>query len=295
MNIFGWSESFDFPASWAEESEDRLTRQFKPEFRGCSQRKRDTKRPFDQTCILDRALTLIPFVRDRSRETRALFCLLFFFKPRISIVLPRNLPRVPFTSGPGTRSYRKSVLRWTGRRRNEGTGKGTWKWKATFRASRCGEGPPATKDDRTLRASARAHRDRHVLFKVTGPPTPHSRPFAQWRPGALYWNSADRLSWLCESAHSLFLSLSLLTTRPLDDCENMFKRDCSVILGRFYFGGLFKPSKCDLCPSCYKNCNDTWINNVEKTESASLTEILLFQRCVNHEFYILRLFKISTI
>lgn len=90
--------------------------------------------------------------------------------------------------------------RCVGRRKqaDEGTGKGTWKWKATFQASRCGEGSPATKDDRTLRANAPAHRDRHVLFKVTGPPTPHNRPFAQRRPGALYWNSADRLSWLCE-------------------------------------------------------------------------------------------------
>lgn len=59
-----------------------------------------------------------------------------------------------------------------------------------------------------------------------------------------------------DCARALILSLSLLTARPLDGCENMFKRDCSVILGRSYFGGLFKPSKCDLCPSCYKNCND---------------------------------------
>jgi len=33
----------DFPASWAEAGEDRLTRQFKPEFRGCPQRKGCTR------------------------------------------------------------------------------------------------------------------------------------------------------------------------------------------------------------------------------------------------------------
>lgn len=89
MNIFEWFESFDFPASWAEEGEDRLTRQFKPEFRGCLQRKGDTRRPFDQTCILDRALTLIPFVRDRLRETRALFCLLFFQAEDLDCTCPQ--------------------------------------------------------------------------------------------------------------------------------------------------------------------------------------------------------------
>jgi len=138
MNIFEWSESFDFPASWVEESEDRLTRQFKPEFWGCPQRKGDTKRFFDQTCILDRALMLIPF---RSFAWDACIILSSYFSSWVSINCTSPQPAMKFllTNRPGTRSYRKSALHGMGRRRaNEGTGKGTWKWKATFQASRCG-------------------------------------------------------------------------------------------------------------------------------------------------------------
>lgn len=199
---------------------------------------------------------------------RCVHYFVLFFKPRIyRLHFPTTCHEDPFTSGLGTRSYRKSALRGTGRKRaNEGTGKGTWKWKATFQASRCGEGPLATKDDRTLRASARAHCDRHVLFKVTGPPTPHSRPFAQRRPGALYWNSADRLSWLCESALSLFLSL--LMTRPFNGCEDMFNCVCLAIK-TFLFWRLFT--------SIEKNCNDVWLNNVGKWKVFLLEEHLYFR------------------
>jgi len=150
---------------------------------------------------------------------RHYFIFFFFSSRRSRLHSPSTCHEILLPADPALALIVKArcAERGAGTRADEGTGKGTWKWKATFRASRCGEGPPATKDDRTLRASARAHRDRHVLFKVTGPPTPHSRPFAQRRPGALYWNSADRLSWLWENVLFLSLSLSLfLLTHPLE-------------------------------------------------------------------------------
>lgn len=206
------SESFDFPASWAEEGEDQLTRQFKPKFQGYPQR--ETRKGL-WSGLHTRSSVNVDTFRPRSFARGVSIFFRFFFRLNIysqlrSLGLPHEiLLRADLTFA---LIVKARCVGWR-KRADEGTGKGTWKWKATFQASRCGKGSPATKDDRTLRANAPAHRDRHVLFKVTGPPTPHSRPFAQRRPGALYWNSADRLSWLCEE-------------RALDDPPSTIARTC---------------------------------------------------------------------
>lgn len=175
INNFEWSESFDFPASWAEEDEDQLTRQFKPEFQGCPQRETQKGLWSD---LHARSSVSVDTFRPRSfaRGVCIFFSLAFFRLSIYSQLRSLGLPHKILLRADLTFALIVKV-RCVGRRKraDEGTGKGTWKWKATFQASRCGEGSPATKDDRTLRTNAPAHRDKHVLFKVTGPPTSHSR------------------------------------------------------------------------------------------------------------------------
>lgn len=68
----------------------------------------------------------------------------------------------------------------------------------------------------------------------------------------------------------------------------MFKRDCSAILGRFYFGIIQVfvrfPLKKIVTMRGYKS-------NVKNVKDALPTEIFLFKKCLNLDFYVLRLFK----
>jgi len=136
-------------------------------------------------------------------------CILFYYYYIFFLVENLNCaPRShPFRSGPDSRSYHKSAQRGYKRSRWR-DGKRDAKVKSDFPCQAVWrEGSPVTKDDRTLRARARAYCGRHVLFKVTGPPTPHGRPFTQ--QGAKTWCP------LLKFGGSIVV-IVLSTTRPLD-------------------------------------------------------------------------------
>lgn len=201
INNFKWSESFDFPASWAEEGEDQLTRQFKPEFQGCPQRETRKGPLINPAYSIERQRRYLS-VRDRLREAYAFFFFFrFFFQTEhiFSIALPRPATQDSFTSGPDIRSYRKSALRGTTRASGRRDRERDVKVKSDFPSQpvrRRVPGDEGWSNPAGERACAswqarpvQGHRAAHAAQSSLRPAK---------RPGALYWNSADRLSWLYE-------------------------------------------------------------------------------------------------
>lgn len=129
-----------------------------------------------------------------------LFFSLFFQAEHIfSIAFPRPATQDSFTCGPDIRSYRKSALRGTTQTSGRRDRERDVKVKSDFPSQpvrRRVPGDEGWSNPAGERACAswqarpvQGHRAAHAA-------QPSLRPAK--RPGALYWNSADRLSWLCE-------------------------------------------------------------------------------------------------
>lgn len=200
-------------------------------------KKEDTKRPFTEWSLHtpDRALTSIPLVDDdRLHETLAHPPLPFFLFSHENPDRTLQSAMGPFTRANLTLALivKACCVGWRESERSNARAKGQGKGRESEK--RLSE--PAVwrrvpgDEGWSNPAGARARRERHVLFKVTGPPTPRSRPFAQRRPGALYRNSADRSSWLRASAWP-----------SLRDPENTTERDClaSTWINTYFSTNLF--------------------------------------------------------